>query len=83
MPKPITLEMIEAMSADQRKTLHENAMKRDTVASREVLDLLAKTTPPKSAAAATKKAPVKKAAASKKKPAPVKETEEAGAPWDE
>jgi hypothetical protein len=74
--------MIEAMSADQRKTLHENAMKRDTVASRDVLDLLAKIAP-KSPPAAAKKAPAKKAAATKKKAAPVQEPEETAAPWDE
>ncbi len=82
MPKPITFEMIEAMSADQRKTLHENASKRDTVASREVLDLLAKVTPKSAPAAAKAKAPAKKTAAKKKVVAAV-DSDESAAPWDE
>ena len=82
MPKPITFEMIEAMSVDQRKTLHENAMKRDTAASRDVLDLLSKIVPKSPAATSKAKAPTKKAAAPKKKPALVAQ-EETAAPWDD
>ena len=41
MAKPITLEMVEAMSLDQRKTLHANASKRDTQAAKDILELLA------------------------------------------
>ena len=40
MPKAITLDMLHAMSADQRKTLHANATLMDTPASRAVLELL-------------------------------------------
>lgn len=63
MPKPITVEMLTAMSPDERKTLHRNASALDTPAARQVLDLLSKDDlmeRPKSAAA--KKVPVKKAA---------------------
>lgn len=38
--KPITVEMIEAMDADQRKTLYKNALARDTDAARAVLEIL-------------------------------------------
>ncbi len=41
MPKPITLDMLNQMSPDQLKTLKQNAMGRDTPASRDVLELLA------------------------------------------
>ena len=40
MAKPITLEMVEAMSLDQRKTLQANASKRDTQAAKDILELL-------------------------------------------
>ena len=40
MPKAITLEMLHAMSPEQRKTLHGNATLMDTPASRAVLELL-------------------------------------------
>ena len=58
MPKPITLEMLQAMSPDQLKTLHANAMGLDTPAARDVLllltneDLVGRPKPP-----AVKKAP--------------------------
>lgn len=42
MPKSITSEMIQGMSLAQRKTLHQNALDRDTPASRAVLDLLSR-----------------------------------------
>ena len=40
MAKPITLEMVEAMSLDQRKTLHANALKHDSQAAKDVIALL-------------------------------------------
>lgn len=40
MPKPITIEMLEAMSTDQRKTLYRNAIALDTPAAKEVIELL-------------------------------------------
>jgi hypothetical protein len=40
MPKPITIEMLEAMSTDQRKTLYRNAVALDTDAAKDVIELL-------------------------------------------
>ncbi len=40
MPKPITVEMLHAMSLDQRKNLHRNALSLDTPAAHEILELL-------------------------------------------
>lgn len=40
MAKPITVEMIEAMTLDQRKTLHANAKNRDTPAAKDLIALL-------------------------------------------
>ena len=40
MAKPITREMIEGMTLDQRKTLKANAQNRDTQAAKDVLTLL-------------------------------------------
>ncbi len=40
MPKPITIEMLEAMNTDQRKTLYRNAVALDTPAAKEVIELL-------------------------------------------
>ena len=65
MPKPITVEMLEAMSLDQRKTLHRNALGLDTPAARDVIELLSHGDllgAPKSTA---RKAPAKPAAARK------------------
>ena len=42
MPKPITSEMLHAMSLAERKTLHRNALGRDTPAAHAVLDLLSR-----------------------------------------
>ena len=64
MPKAITLEMLHAMSPDQRKTLHANATLMDTPASRAVLDLLAQDglmpAPKLAKAPAKRKAPTRK-----------------------
>ena len=40
MAKPITREMLEGMSLDQRKTLLKNAQQRDTAAAKEVIAML-------------------------------------------
>lgn len=40
MAKPITREMIEAMTLDQRKTLKANALSRDTQAAKDLVELL-------------------------------------------
>lgn len=40
MPKPITIEMLEAMNTDQRKTLYRNAVALDTPAAKQVIELL-------------------------------------------
>ena len=40
MPKPITAEMLHAMSLDQRKNLHRNALSLDTPAAHEILEML-------------------------------------------
>ena len=42
MPKPITSEMLHAMTLAERKTLHQNALGRDTPAAHAVLDLLSR-----------------------------------------
>ncbi len=83
MPKPITAEMLHAMSLDQRKTLHRNAMALDTPAAREVLELLAqddlmgRRKPPVSPAAAKKAGAASarkrvKSEADQAKPKPIK-----------
>ena len=40
MAKPITREMLEGMSLDQRKTLLKNAQQRDTVAAKDIIAML-------------------------------------------
>ena len=40
MAKPITREMLEGMSLDQRKTLLKNAQQRDTAAAKDVIAML-------------------------------------------
>ncbi len=40
MAKPITREMLESMSLDQRKTLLKNAQQRDTAAAKDVIAML-------------------------------------------
>ena len=70
MPKPITVEMLQAMSPDERKTLHRNASARDTQAARDIIELLSHEDvagPPKVKAtpAPRKKAAPKSAAAPK------------------
>ena len=40
MPKPITTEMLYAMTPAQRDTLQKNALGRDTPAAHAVLELL-------------------------------------------
>ena len=64
MPKAITLEMLHAMSPDQRKTLHANATGMDTPASRAVLELLQQDG--LMPAAKVAKAPAKRAPAARK-----------------
>ena len=75
MPKPITFEMLQAMSPDQRKILHRNASALDSQAARDVIELLAHDDlmgPPKVAPTASprKKAPAKPKAAPKAAPKP-------------
>lgn len=78
MAKQITLEMLEAMSPDQRKTLHQNALNLDTPAAKEVIDMLVKgdlVRRPAASVASAKPKKVKAAAAPKakaKKAAPAK-----------
>ena len=61
MAKPITREMLEAMSLDQRKTLLKNAQQRDTTAAKDVIamledgDLLTRAPPVVEAPAAAKR----------------------------
>ena len=40
MPKPITSEMLHAMTPAQRDTLQKNALGRDTPAAHAILELL-------------------------------------------
>ena len=40
MAKPITAEMLHAMSLEQRKTLHKNALSLGTPAAQAVIELL-------------------------------------------
>ena len=67
MAKPITREMLEGMSLDQRKTLLKNAQQRDTAAAREVIamleegDLLTRAPPVVEAPAAVKRIKVRPA----------------------
>ena len=42
MPKPITSDMLHAMTLAERKMLHQNALGRDTPAAHAVLDLLSR-----------------------------------------
>ena len=42
MPKPITSDMLHAMTLAERKSLHQNALGRDTPAAHAVLDLLSR-----------------------------------------
>ena len=68
MPKPITLEMLHAMTPDQRKTLHRNASSRDTPAAHEILQLLSQDdlmARPKPVAAAPRKTAPRKTASAK------------------
>ena len=58
MPKPITSEMLHAMTLAERKTLHQNALGRDTPAAHAILDLLSRDNlmaPPQSAKPAARK----------------------------
>ena len=73
MPKPITIEMLEAMNTDQRKTLYRNAVALDTPAAKQVIELLSQNDlmakPPAAAGSPAKKrakATPKNAAAPKK-----------------
>ena len=75
MPKTITSEMVHAMSLDQRKTLYQNALGRDTPAAHAVLEILSQDdmmSRPKPAAAPGKSgkvaAPRKAKAAQDRKP---------------
>ena len=67
MPKPITVEMLQAMSLDQRKILQRNALGLGTPAAQAVLlllsqgDLMERPKPAASAATTRRKAAPKKA----------------------
>ena len=73
MAKPITREMLEGMSLDQRKTLLKNAQQRDTAAAKDVIamledgDLLTRAPPVVEAPVAAKRVKVRPAP---KKPEP-------------
>ena len=77
MAKPITREMLEGMSLDQRKTLLKNAQQRDTAAAKDVIamledgDLLTRAPAVVEAPVAAKKVKMRPA------PKPAKEEEEA------
>ena len=69
MPKPITIEMIDAMSPEERKNLNENAMTRETPAAKAILELLSQSSAKASPSAAVKVTRAKPKAAAKAKTA--------------